>query len=189
MSNTTQNGWYVLQVLSTHEKKVKRVIEENRETQGMQDLVQEVLLPTENVMEMKEGKQKILEKRLWPGYLLVKMFLTDESWMYVKQTNGVIDFLGGGSPTPLTDREVEQLQQDLRDKQTNVVQKQQFAVGDKVKVIDGVFINFLGTIIEVNNEKGRVNVMVSIFGRETRVDDLEFWQIEEASEEDEQEPS
>src|SRR4051794_4287821 len=105
--------WYVLQVLSSHEKKVKKALEDNLSLKGMTDLIEKVLLPTENVSEVKKGQQKIVEKRLWPGYLLIKMTLTDESWMYVKNTPSVVDFLGGESPTSLTEQEVENTLKDL----------------------------------------------------------------------------
>lgn len=176
--------WYVVQVLSTHEKKTKKALEEHLELKGMSDQILQILLPTENVSEVKKGQQHIVEKRLWPGYLLVKMHLNDDSWQYVKNTNGVIDFLGGDKPTPLTDDEVNEILRDLEDKKQKVTQKHKFEPGDTVKIIDGVFVNFLGTVIEVFHDKGRLSVMVSIFGRDTRVDDLEFAQIEEASAEE-----
>jgi len=171
--------WYVVQVISSQEKRVKKTLEENRESKGMLDLVEEVLVPTENVAEVKRGEQRISEKRMWPGYLLVKMNLTDDSWMYVKNTTGVIDFLGGEKPSPLSEREVDEILKDLEEKKKGVVQKHNIQVGDKVKITDGVFVNFIGTVIEVFHDKGRLSAMVSIFGRETRVDDLEFWQVEQ----------
>ncbi|MCE2983557.1 MAG: transcription termination/antitermination protein NusG [Parachlamydia sp.] len=174
--------WYVVQVLSTHEKKVKKALEEHLELKGMRDDVEQILLPTENVSEVKKGQQHIVEKRLWPGYLLIKMNLTDDSWQYVKNTNGVIDFLGGEKPTPLTNGEVNDLLRDLEDKKQKVTQKHKFETGDKVKITDGVFVNFIGTVTEVFHDKGRLSVMVSIFGRDTRVDDLEFVQVEEIAE-------
>lgn len=176
--------WYVLQVFSTHEKKVKKALEEHLTIKGMTDYIEEILLPTENVSEVKRGQQHIVEKRLWPGYLLVKMVLNDESWDYIKRTNGVIDFLGGDKPAPLTDQEVKDMLKDLHDKKEKVIQKHKFEVGDRVKITDGVFVNFIGTITDVFHEKGRLSAMVSIFGRDTRVDDLEFAQVEEISEED-----
>lgn len=175
--------WYVVQVMSTHEKKVKKTLEEHREMKGMGDLIEKILLPIENVQEVKKGQQKIVEKRLWPGYLLVKMTLTDDSWQYVKNTNGVIDFLGGDKPTALSEREVEEILRDLEDKKQKVTPKHKFEVGDRVKITDGVFVNFVGTVTEVFLDKGRLSAMVSIFGRDTRVDDLEFTQVEEITEE------
>ena len=173
--------WYVVQVFTSQENKVKKSLEELREASGMVDLIEEVLVPTENVMEVKKGEQKISEKRIWPGYVIIKMQLTDDSWQYVKSTNGVIDFLGGENPTSLTDVEVDQLLADLASKQTSVTQRHKFEIGDRVKINEGVFVNFIGTVSDVFHEKGRLSVMVSIFGRDTRVDDLEFWQIEEVS--------
>lgn len=170
--------WYVVQVISSHEKKVKKALEENRESSGMIDLLEEVLVPTENVAEVKRGQQKVSEKRLWPGYILVKLNLTDDSWMYVKNTTGVIDFLGGEKPTALADHEVSEILKELEEKKKGVVQKHNITIGDKVKITDGVFVNFIGTVTDVFHDKGRLSVMVSIFGRETRVDDLEFWQVE-----------
>lgn len=175
--------WYVVQVLSSHEKKVKKTLEDNRELMGVKDLIEQVVLPTENVSEVKQGQQRIVEKRLWPGYLLIKLVLNDQSWAYVKDTTGVVDFLGGGSPTALSDNEVNELLRDLQEKQQKVTQRHKFEVGDRIKIIDGVFVNFIGTVTEVFHDKGRLSVMVSIFGRETRVDDLEFTQVEEISDE------
>jgi transcription termination/antitermination protein NusG len=171
--------WYVVQVLSTQEKKVKKALDEQRDLKGIGDLIDQVLLPIENVSEVKKGQQRIVEKRLWPGYLLLKMTLTDESWLYVKNMPGVIDFLGGEKPTALSDEEVEEILKDLKDKKQKVTQKHKFNTGDRVKITDGVFVNFIGTVTDVFHDKGRLSVLVSIFGRETRVDDLEFTQVEE----------
>ncbi len=170
--------WYVVQVMSGQEKKVKKTIEENRESKGMVELVDTVLVPIENVAEVKGGQQKVSEKKLWPGYILVKMNLTDDAWMYVRDTNGVMGFLGGEKATPLAQSEVDAILHDMEEKKGGVVQKHNMAVGDKVKITDGVFVNFIGTIQEVFHDKGRLSVLVSIFGRDTRVDDLEFWQVE-----------
>lgn len=175
--------WYVVQVVSSQEKKVKKALEENRESKGMTGLVEEVLVPTENVSEVKKGEHKIMEKRMWPGYIFVKMNLTDDAWTYVNETNGVLGFLGGGKPNALTDQEVDAILKDLEEKKSEVIQKHQFNVGDRVKINDGVFVNFIGNIIDVYHDKGKLSVMVSIFGRDTRVDDLEFWQVEQATSE------
>lgn len=172
------NSWYVVQVLSGHEKKVKRTLDENLPSSGVTG-IEEIVVPTENVAEVKGGQQKITEKKLWPGYIIVKMNLTDEAWMFIKNTNGVIGFLGGAKPTPLSDKEVEEILKDLMSKKDEVVQKHNIQIGDKVKIVDGVFVNFTGVVSEVMHDKGRLSVLVSIFGRETRVDDLEFWQVEE----------
>jgi transcription termination/antitermination protein NusG len=177
--------WYVVQVYTAQEKKVKKALEEFRESAGVADLIEEILLPTENVMEVKKGEQKISEKRIWPGYVLIKMQLTDETWQYVKNTTGVIEFLGGEKPTALSDVEVNSILKELEDKKIGVTQKHKIEQGDRVKINDGVFVNFIGTVQEVFHDKGRLSVMVSIFGRDTRVDDLEFWQVEEVGPETE----
>ncbi|MEI8124627.1 MAG: transcription termination/antitermination protein NusG [Parachlamydiaceae bacterium] len=176
-------NWYVLQVFSTQEKKVKKALEEQSVLKGVADLIEQILLPIENVSEVKNGKQRVVEKRLWPGYLLIQMKLTDDSWLFVKNTPGVIDFLGGEKPTALSEKEVQEILRDLEDKKEKVTQKHKFNVGDRVKITDGVFVNFMGTVTNVFHDKGRLSVLVSIFGRETRVDDLEFTQVEEVSEE------
>ncbi len=174
--------WYVVQVLSSQEKKAKKALEENRPAHGMTEYIERVVLPTENVSEVKGGQQRIVEKRLWPGYLLIKMELNDQSWMYVKNTSGVVDFLGGDKPNELSEAEVDALLKEVEDRRSKVSQKHKVEVGDRVKITDGVFVNFIGTVVEVFHDKGRLSVLVSIFGRDTRVDDLEFWQIEEAVE-------
>jgi transcriptional antiterminator NusG len=173
--------WYVVQVMSSHEKKVKKAIEEYLDAKGLREFISEILIPTENVAEVKRGHQKVSEKRMWPGYLLVKMEINDEAWAYVKDTPGVIDFLGGEKPTPLSEKEIKDIMNELEDRQKGVVQKHKVDVGDRVKITDGVFVNFVGVVNEVNHEKGRLSVTVSIFGRDTRVDDLEFWQVEQAT--------
>jgi transcriptional antiterminator NusG len=175
--------WYVVQVLTANEKKVKKAIEDQMVQKGFSDEIEEILLPTEKVSEVKQGEQKIVEKKLWPGYLLIKMNLSDEAWVFVRNVNGVIEFLGGEKPTALTDDEVRGILEDLAAKRDKVVNRHQFEVGDHVRIVDGVFINFVGTVTDVQHEKGRISVIVSIFGRETQVDDLEFTQVERMSEE------
>jgi transcriptional antiterminator NusG len=164
---------------------VKKTIEENRDSKGMNELIDSILVPIENVAEVKRGQQRISEKKLWPGYILVKMNLTDDSWMYVRNANGVLGFLGGEKPTPLAQGEVDEILRDLEEKKKGVVQKHNIMSGDKVKITDGVFVNFIGAVQEVFHDKGRLSVLVSIFGRETRVDDLEFWQVEQVPSETE----
>ncbi|MBI5345903.1 MAG: transcription termination/antitermination protein NusG [Chlamydiae bacterium] len=175
--------WYVIQVMSGQEKKVKKALEENLEKSGMKEQIIEVLVPTENVSEVKKGQHRITEKKIWPGYILIKMHFTEESWAYVKDTSGVLDFLGGEKPTSLSDNEVANILQELEEKKKGVVQKHKIEIGDTVKITEGVFVNFLGTVVEVFHDKGRLSVLVSIFGRDTRVDDLEFWQVEKVSQE------
>ena len=156
----------------------EKTIEENVAKAKMQDLVGEVLIPTEKVAEIKGGEKKIRDKSLWPGYILISLQLTDDVWHFIKDSNGVVDFLGGDNPAPLTQREVDEILSELRSKKDEVVHKYNLDVGDTVKITDGVFINFQGTVTEMYKDKGRLSVLVSIFGRDTRVDDLEFWQVE-----------
>lgn len=177
--------WYVVQVLSGQEKKVKKRIDEGRINKGLAEKVLEVVIPSEKVLEVKRGQQRISEKKLWPGYLLVKMEFDEESWDFVNGIDGIISFLGGSSPTPLSSQEVSQILQELEDKKKEVTQKHKVEVGDRVKITEGVFVNFIGTVLEVFYDKGRLSVLVSIFGRDTRVDDLEFWQVEQVSSESE----
>jgi transcription termination/antitermination protein NusG len=183
-TKAAEGKWYVVQVMSSQEKKVKKTLEENRAAAGMSELIEMVVLPTEKVSEVKQGERRIVERRIWPGYLLVKMQFNEDSWAYVKGTNGVVDFLGGGNATPLSEAEVATILEELEESKGAFVHKRRLASGDNVKITDGVFVNFIGTVVEVDSEKGRLSVMVSIFGRDTRVDDLEFWQVEEASEEE-----
>lgn len=179
--------WYVVHVLSSQEKKVKKAIEDHRELKGVIADIEKVILPIENVQEVKKGQQHVVERKLWPGYLLVKMDLNDESWGYIKNTPGVIDFLGGDVPTALSDAEVADILKDIEEKREKVTQKHKFQVGDRVKIVDGVFVNFIGTITDVFHDKGRLSVLVSIFGRDTRVDDLEFIQVEAITEDEQAE--
>lgn len=175
-------NWYVLQVLSGQEKKIKKALEENCISRGVADRIESVLLPVEQVSEVKRGQQKITEKRLWPGYLLINMTLDDSSWDYVKNTNGVIDFLGGENAQALSDAEVKAILSDLESKQQKVSVKHQFNIGDQVRINDSVFKGFIGIVTDVYSDKQRLSVRVPIFDREARVDNLESWQVEEASE-------
>jgi transcription termination/antitermination protein NusG len=171
--------WYVVQVIPGQEKRVKKNLEETRESQGMVDFVADILIPTENVAEVKGGEQKVSEKRVWPGYILVNMTLRDESWLFIKGCNGVVDFLGGKPPLPLTKSEIDAILSDLETKKLEVTHKHNIKIGDKVKINHGVFSNCMGTVHEVFHDKGRLNVFVSIFGRDTCVNNLEFWEVEQ----------
>jgi transcriptional antiterminator NusG len=176
--------WYVVQVMAGQEKKAKRNLEEFRAVKGMTDLIDQVVIPVENVAEVKDGQQRITERRIWPGYVLVRMELNDDTWGYVKGTNCVLGFLGGDSPQPLDEREVNELLSDLEEKAGSVTLKHSFDIGDRVKITDGFFVNFAGIVTDVNHEKGRLSVRVNIFGRDTKVDDLEFTQVEQLPDEE-----
>lgn len=176
--------WYVVQVMAGQEKKAKRNLEEFRAVKGMTDLIDQVVIPVENVAEVKDGQQRITERRIWPGYVLVRMELNDDTWGYVKGTNCVLGFLGGEAPQPLDEREVNELLSDLEEKAGSVTLKHSFDIGDRVKITDGFFVNFAGVVTDVNHEKGRLSVRVNIFGRDTKVDDLEFTQVEQLPDEE-----
>lgn len=164
--------WYVAHTYSGYENKVKANIEKLVENRNMQDVIFEVRVPMEEQVEIKNGKKKITQKKIFPGYVLVKMLMTDESWYVVRNTRGVTGFVGPGSkPVPLTDAEVKALGVEK-----NLV-KLDAQLGDNVKVVSGPFENFIGVIQEIHNDKQKVKVLVSMFGRETPVE-LEFTQIE-----------
>lgn len=168
----TQDGkWYVVHTYSGHENKVKVNIEKMVDNRGMQDVIFEVKVPTEEKVEIKNGKKKIKEVKLFPGYVIVKMLMTDESWYLVRNTRGVTGFVGPSSkPIPLTDREVRDMGLvEIRD-EIDVV------VGDTVRVISGPFESFIGSIELINMEKHTFKIMISMFGRETPVE-LEFNQV------------
>lgn len=164
--------WYVVHTYSGYENKVKANIEKIIENRNMQDVIFEVRVPIEEQVEIKNGKKKITQRKVFPGYVLVKMIMTDESWYVVRNTRGVTGFVGPGSkPVPLTDAEVRALGVE----KTPV--KLDANVKDHVRVTSGPFENFVGIIQEINNEKHKVKVMISMFGRETPVE-LEFTQVE-----------
>ena len=171
-------NWYVLQVFSGRDKKVKKSIQENALKKGLKPHIHEVYIPVENIVEVKNGKKVVKEKILWPGYVLLKMDLSDEVWHLIKEVNEVLDFLGGGVPTPLSEKEVEDLVRNLTAVEGDVIQKYNIDCGDLVKITEGVFINLTGTVSEIFQDKGKLSVLVSIFGRDTKVDDLEVWQVE-----------
>jgi len=164
--------WYVVHTYSGHENKVKASIEKLVENRGMQDLVLQVVVPTEDRVELKNGQRKIKTKKMFPGYVLVKMIVTNESWYIVRNTQGVTGFLGHGSnPVPLTLEEVrrmgiEKIYIDL-----------DIHIGDTIKVINGPFENFMGVVEEVNMEKQTLRARVSMFGRDTPVE-LDFAQVD-----------
>ena len=164
--------WYVVHTYSGYENKVKANIEKIVENRNMQNVIFEVKVPIEEQVEIKNGKKKITQKKVFPGYVLVKMLMTDESWYVVRNTRGVTGFVGPGSkPVPLTEAEVKSLGVE------KTAIKLDAKLGDRVKVTSGPFENFIGIIQEINMDKHKVKVLVSMFGRETPVE-LEFVQIE-----------
>lgn len=170
--------WYVLHIQTGSEAKVKAGLESRAETAGLTPCVQQILIPTEKVSEVKEGKKRISERKFFPGYILVKMELTDDTWYLVKDTPGITGFVGSGkTPIPLSDDEVNQIIRQQEEKTSKPKPKVEFMQGESVRVKEGAFTNFNGVIEEVNPNRGKLKVMVAIFGRATPVE-LEYWQVE-----------
>ncbi|NLL81173.1 MAG: transcription termination/antitermination protein NusG [Tissierellia bacterium] len=165
--------WYVVHTYSGHENKVKANIEKMVENRGMRDDIFEIAVPTEEYMDTKSGTKKLKERKMFPGYVLVKMIINDESWYLVRNTRGVTGFVGPASkPVPLSDAEVKAL-----GVQETYLPLVDFNVKDSIKVTSGPFENFMGTIESINMEKRKVKVYISMFGRETLVE-LDFDQVE-----------
>jgi transcriptional antiterminator NusG len=169
--------WYIVHVYSGFEGKVKTALEERIQTTSLADKFGKVLVPTEEVVELVKGKRKTSSRKFYPGYILVQMEMNNETWHIVNSTAKVTGFLGGrSSPTPLTDEEAEQILNRMETGKLKPQPKFYFEFGDEIRVIDGPFTNFNGTVEEVNPEKGKIKVLVSIFGRSTPVE-LDFVQV------------
>ncbi|OSM02437.1 transcription termination/antitermination protein NusG [Magnetofaba australis] len=170
--------WYVIHAYSGFEKKVKSTLEEKVRLAGKSDLFDEILVPSEEVVELRKGAKVTSERKFFPGYVLVKMEMNDETWHMVKDVPKVTGFLGGGGrPQALTDSEVDKILRQVEDGMEKPKPKVTFAVGENVRVIDGPFVSFNGVVEEVDEDKTRLKVSVSIFGRATPVE-LDFVQVE-----------
>jgi transcription termination/antitermination protein NusG len=171
-------AWYVIHCYSGYENKVRHNLEQRIETMGMKDRIFDVVIPTQEEIEVKDGKRRTVERHIFPGYVLVNMQLTEESWYVVRNTPGVTGFVGmGNNPTPLRPEEVSQIIRRMEAEAPTV--KVTYKVGERVRIIDGPFNDFRGMVSEIDMERTKVRVMVSFFGRETPVE-LDFLQVEKA---------
>jgi len=171
-------NWYVVHTYSGFEEKVKLGIEEKTDKQGMKERISRILIPTERVIELKGGKKKESDKKFYPGYILIEMEMDDETWHLVRSTPRVTGFVGGSNPVALSEEEVAVILQQIEKGPVPQV-KTQFQKSESVRIIDGPFSNFVGSVEEVDIDHGRLCVMVSIFGRQTPVE-LNFFQVEKA---------
>ena len=170
--------WYVIHVYSGFEKKVATAIREQAEQKGLGDRFEEILVPTEEVVEVRRGAKVASERKFFPGYVLVKMDMDDETWHLVRNTAKVTGFLGGrGRPSPITEAEAARIMHQVQEGIERPKPSITFEIGEQVRVCDGPFTSFNGTVEEVDEEKARVKVAVSIFGRATPVE-LEYTQVE-----------
>lgn len=180
-TNTSKKHWYVVHAYSGMEKNVQRTLIERIERANMQNKFGQILIPIEEVIDIRNGHKSVTERRFFPGYLLVEMEMTDETWHLVKNTNKVTGFIGGKSnrPTPISSHEVSKIIQQMQEGIEKPRPKILYEIGEMVRIKDGPFTDFNGNIEEVNYEKSRVRVSVTIFGRGTPVE-LEFSQVEKA---------
>ncbi len=173
---TDERAWYVIHCYSGYENKVKYNLEQRIETMRLQDKIFQVVVPTEEEIEVKDGKRRTIERRVFPGYILVQMIMDDESWYAVRNTPGVTGFVGmGNRPTPLRPEEVQVIMKRMEAEAPRI--KVTFKRGQKVRIVDGPFNEFVGVVDEIDMERAKVRVLVSFFGRDTPVE-LDFLQVE-----------
>lgn len=170
--------WYVIHTQTGYEDRVKQTLDSKVKAGLAKEAISQVLVPIEQVSEIKAGKKRISQRKFFPGYILIEMELTDESWYLIKSISGVTGFVGAGSrPLPLQEAEIEMILKQAKEAKEKPTPKVVFEKGEAIRVTDGPFTNFNGTIEESNLTKGKIKVMISIFGRATPVD-LETWQVE-----------
>jgi transcriptional antiterminator NusG len=167
--------WFVIHTYSGYENKVRTNLEHRVDSMGVQDKIFQIVIPTEEEVEIKDGQRRTVQKKVFPGYVLVEMIMGDDSWYVVRNTPGVTGFVGSGNrPMPLQDAEVKAILKQMKMETPKV--KVSFSKGERVKVVDGPFTDFIGVVDEINPERGKVKVLVSFFGRETPVE-LDFLQV------------
>ncbi len=169
--------WYILHTYAGHENKVARSLKQRVEAMHFEDRIFDIIVPTRNTIKVSQGKKETVKEKIFPGYVLVKMIMDDETWVMVRSTQGVTSFIGGGNgnkPTPISEKEVAAIQKFMD--QEEPMYKVSFVTGEAVKITDGPFTDFLGTIDSIDEARGKLKVLVSIFGRETPVE-LDFLQV------------
>ncbi|MCX7956131.1 MAG: transcription termination/antitermination protein NusG [Patescibacteria group bacterium] len=168
--------WYVIHIQTGYEQKVKQALEQRIKSLGVEDKIFNIVIPTREIVVVKKGKKTKSKEKVFPGYILVKMILDDNSWLVVRTTEGVTGFVGAGlKPTPISEKEVQAIMKFVEQEQPKF--KAKFSVGEAVKIVSGPFADFLGTIEAIDEERGKVRVLVSIFDRETPVE-LDFLQVQ-----------
>lgn len=171
----TKFHWYVIHTYSGHERKVKAALKQRMSSLGLSDKFEEIVIPTKKVMTVRRGKKEEVTEKIFPGYILVNMVMADDAWLLVRTTPGVTSFVGAGvKPTPISGKEVEAIVKFSQQQAPSF--KTKFVVGEAIKIIDGPFSDFLGSVQKIDEDKGKIEVLVSIFGRETPVE-LDFLQV------------
>ena len=173
--NQQDAKWYIIHTYAGHENKVARSLKQRTEAMGFADRIFDIIVPTRNTIKVSQGKKETVKEKIFPGYVLVKMLLDDESWFMVRSTQGITSFIGtGNKPTSISEKEVQAIQNFM--KMEEPLYKVSFSVGEAIKIIDGPFTDFLGTIDFIDEKSGKLRVLVSIFGRETPME-LDFLQV------------
>jgi transcription termination/antitermination protein NusG len=178
--------WFVIHTLSGQEQKVKDTLEKRLQAEEMEEFIQEILVPMEKVVEIRSGKKSVSSRKLYPGYVFIYMTLLDEQqriidrpWYFIRETQGIIGFVGGDRPSPTPTDEIESIKAQISDAEDSEKPKVDFELGETIKINDGPFLNFSGVIEEVEPDRGKLKVTVNIFGRNTPVE-LEYWQVEKS---------
>ncbi|MCD6583199.1 MAG: transcription termination/antitermination factor NusG [Candidatus Omnitrophica bacterium] len=172
--------WFIIHTLSGAEEKAKANLEARIKAFNMGEIIDKVVIPKEQITEVRLGKRRLLERKFLPGYILIHMEMNDDTWLFVKKTPGVANFIGPGrKPLPISEEEVNKILKKAEESKSKPAPKVTFEKGETVRVVEGPFVNFTGVVEEVNIEKGKLKVSVSIFGRTTPVE-LEFWQVEKS---------
>jgi transcriptional antiterminator NusG len=174
----SEKKWYVVHTQTGSEEKARAGLESKMASTELKQFVEQIVVPTEQVSEVRSGKKRITERKFFPGYILLKMDMTKESWYLVKSTPGITGFIGPGHrPTPISDDEVNAIMQRTEDTETKPMPKVTYDIGESIRISQGPFANFNGHVMEVHPDRGKLKVSVSIFGRSTLVE-LEYWQVE-----------